>query len=169
MITSWNGTKFICCREACVLVAYPDGHFPDGAQKYSIGFGSQTPLVGPNDRITIEEAFLRMKAHIAENDKVIGRLIKAPVAQHEWDAVASLYYQSGTAALRTVASLFNGGQKREAIGRFADFRGSDGLLWRRTCEMQMALKADYGDLSKYKLYDGPPIPANLSLREFPAE
>lgn len=178
MQTSWNGIKFICCREALVTVAYHDGDNKDGTPKYSIGFGSQTPKVSEGDRITVEEAFKRQRAHIADNDAVIGKLLQVIVTQHEWDAISSLYYQSGTVALRRVTALFNLGYPMEAVRAFMEFdealdptrqekRRVDGLTKRRIREMILAVDGYYGDISRHLYFDGDPRATPREWREFP--
>src|SRR4051812_37436633 len=120
MNTSWNGIKFICAREALVTAAYRDGG-TDEHPKYSIGFGSQIPPVQPGDTISIEEAFSRMKEHIARNDVTIGRLLNAVVTQSVWDALASLYYQAGSLALRSVTVKVHHGPIELMVLDFANW------------------------------------------------
>lgn len=170
MQTSWDGIKFICRREALVTVAYKDGKHDDGSPKYSIGFGSQTPVVAPGDTITVDDAFVRMMAHVDLNDADIRRNIKVAVKQCEWDAVASLYYQEGFDALKAVAGLFM--TKRSsawAIREFANWhKDSDGLLKRRLDEIAMA-RGHYGDLETYKYFDGDPETTLMQSVPFPAQ
>lgn len=155
MQTSWDGIKFICCREALMTHAYHDGNHKDGTPKYSIGFGSQLPAPQPDDIITTDEAFLRMIDHVQLNDRTIRRRLEVEVKQREWDALASLYYQAGNDELTAVASLFNLGLKTLAVLKFAEYHaGSEGLAKRRYREMKMAIDGDYSDISTYPLYYG---------------
>lgn len=160
MKTSWDGIKFISQREAFVSVAYRDGG-TDAEPFYAYGFGNQRRPDGSRvqlgDTITVEEAFRRQAEHIEANDKDLARNIKAPIRQCEWDAIASLYYQEGSDALRAVVPHFNDGDFREGIIEFASW-DKDGLLASRRCkEIRLARHANYGDLAKgFKFYDGNP-------------
>lgn len=169
MKTSWDGIKFICCREALVRVAYHDGDHPDGTPKYSIGFGSQTPVVVPGDTITVEEAFNRMITHIEKSDEKITERLKVAVKQYEWDAIASLYYQSGTIPFEAVVEILN--RRRPSswgIREFAHWhRDSDGLLGRRLEEIALARTNNYGDITTYKYFDGDPKQVQAQERAFP--
>jgi len=173
MKTSIDGAQFIACREALVSRAYVDGKHKDGRLKYSIGFGSQTNEPKEGDTITIEDAFARLKADIAERDITIRRIITAPIRQCEWDAVASLFYQSGTKALRTVGELFNAGEPIFAMAAFLQFNKdqgvpSKGLTKRRIREMIMGVDRYYGDLSQVAFFDGNPRTAARQYMPFPA-
>ncbi len=182
--TSLNGFKFICVREAIVTVAYEDGTGtnPDGTkfQKWSIGGGSQYPPVKPGDTISIPDAFIRIRNHIDDNDVIMSRLIKVPIPQNLWDAVASLFYQAGIVPLRIVADKLNVAPSIWAIAEFARWYESDpndddpkhdrlheGLMARRIREMSLALDGNYGDISRYRFYDGPPKTTPPQWREFP--
>lgn len=171
MQTSWDGIKFICKREALCTVAYKDGKHDDGSPKYSIGFGSQRPLVLPGDTITIDGAFARMIAHVRDNDRDIGRRLKNTVIkQREWDALASLYYQAGVDELKAVAVLLNSGDSVWGILEFAKHHNDNkGLAKRRIREMAMACDGYYGDLATYFLIDGDPDTTTMQAVPFPAQ
>lgn len=171
MQTSWNGIKFICRREALVTVAYHDGDNRDGSPKYSIGFGSQFPQVFPGDTISIDDAFARMVRHVRDNDKTIDRLLKVPVSQSEWDAMASLYYQKGFAALKAVTDLFNARVPSSiAILELSKWHSNiDGLAKRRVREMAMAVDGYYGNIETYLLFDGDPRTTAHRDAPFPDE
>lgn len=169
MKTSWEGIKFICCREALVRVAYLDGKHKDGTPKYSIGFGSQTPTVVFGDTITVEEAFLRQIDHVEANDKVIARRVKVALKQCEWDALASLFYQDGNMACLAVAGLFN--EKVSSIWGILEFanwhENNSGLAKRRAKEIALANAGYYDDIATYKYYDGDPKQVQVQERAFP--
>lgn len=170
MPTSSNGAKFIACREALVTVAYPDGQHADGTPAHSYGFGSQRGgLVKAGDTITIEAAFALLRKDLESRDAIIAKAITVPIKQQEWDAVASLFYQSGTKALRTVAELFNAGKPILALGAFmqfnsgADGKPTDGHTKRRIREMIMGIDSHYGDLSQVAFFEGDP---RVVIRQF---
>lgn len=173
--TDWTGTKQIVCREAIVTVAYEDGVWTEGPlkgqKKYSIGAGSQTGNPKPGDTITIIEAFRLLRHDLEERDGQLGRIIllNTQLSQQEWNALASLHYQASFQASRSIAWLFS--MDREAVpGAFLAWHfKSEGLLARRKREKAIIEHGDYGDLSKFKLYDGDPRKVMAILREFPTE
>lgn len=168
MMTDWMGVKAIICREAIVTVAYKDGKLPDGSQRYSIGGG--TLASGPDETITPEEAIYRVIEHIRTN--VEGPMIKwlrtDKITQHQWNAIVSLGYNAGNVALRAVCASFNTVHPTLALITFAMWgRGNPGLTARRIREMIMGLDGYYGDVSQYKLYEGPPHETQPVWRAFP--
>lgn len=165
MNASWNGIKAIACREALVLVAYWD------KSRWSKGFGYLA--TGGEDSTTIEQAFADLKAHIAKNDLIIAKFLHCDVTQPQWDAVASLYYQRGTAALEAVTDFYNRMAPAKAWKEFLNWNsGQDGIeteghTMRRIRESAMSAYGDYGDISKYKLYAGDPHTTSYVWTPFP--
>lgn len=172
MQTSSNGAKFIAAREAMVTVAYEDGKHADGTPKYSIGFGSQRDEPQPGDTITIEEAFKRLRMDLNDRDLIIAKAITVPISQNVWDAVSSLFYQSGSKALKTVAALFPIGES-PALEAFMDFNsGADGKptaghTRRRQAEWALGKAGDYGDISQFPFFDGDPRKVVRQYLPFP--
>src|SRR3712207_4650644 len=119
MRVSLNGLEFIACREALVTVAYHDGKHPDGTPKWSIGFGSQTPPPKEGDTITVADAFERLKADVRSREPAVNKALTREISQHAFDALFSLYYQAGSAAMQAVADKFNSGPEIWAILEFA--------------------------------------------------
>jgi lysozyme len=176
MQTSWMGIKQIAQREACVLVAYPDD--TTGGNKCSLGFGSQTGNPKPGDTITIEDAFIRLKADIAARDIVIAKCLTRPVTQGEWDALASLYFQAGTEAMKAVAVIYNATPAAISTLAALEFAkwgyGANGLptaghAKRRIREMAMAALGDYGILLTFLVFDGNPRLVPPRAVPFPPE
>lgn len=172
MNTSSDGAKFIAVREALCTHAYPDGKHEDGSLKYSLGFGSQRGLPRPGDTITIPDAFVRLRQDLGDRDVIIGKSLKVPVKQREWDAIASLFYQAGSEALRTVTSLFNSGKPTAAMIAFARFNRNqgvrdDGLSKRRIREMIMGIDGYYGNISAFLFIEGDRLLGQRSHVDFP--
>lgn len=157
---SINGLIFLCQREALVTCAYRDGG-TDEHPKWSIGAGSQTN-VKEGDVITLPEAFKRLRADVAEREKTLNRKLTVQLTPWAFDALFSIFYQRGTAALNRIGDLFNAGQTDAAIWAFTEFPNgaaggfSPGHAKRRAREMMVAWDANYGDLSKIPFYDGDP-------------
>lgn len=164
--TSWEGCLFICQREAFVRVAYEDGVWRsgplEGKPKYSYGFGSQSTHPQPSDNIDIADAVELVRLHCYANDVLLAKHLKREIGQPEWDALASLYYQSGTAAMLQVTAALNNLPRSLAILEFAKFPfgedkiPNDGLAHRRGLEIALAEGHFYGDLSSFMAYDGNP-------------
>lgn len=170
---SLNGAKFVCCREALVTRAYPDGEFADGTPKYSLAFGSQSPRPKEGDKTTIEEAFPRLRADITSREPDLNRRLKIILPRHIFDALFSLYYQAGSDELREVSDLFNARKFGLAIRKFAEYfhnakgEESDGLARRRCLEITLAMAGDYGDIAQYPFYDGDPHKVIRQYKPFP--
>lgn len=170
---SIKGAKFICCREALVTRAYPDGEFDDGTPRFSLAFGSQTPRVKEGETITIEQAFPRLLADIASREPDVNRVLKIMLSQPQFDALFSLYYQAGWDELKAVADLFNDGTPGLATRQFAEYyrdskgRVKEGLARRRCKEIALAENGDYGDISRFPFYDGDPHFVRRQYKPFP--
>lgn len=132
-------------EEAVVLVPYPDG------KHYSQGLGHYDPALRPDSPpITVDQAWALFAEDLVPREAIVSKMVTVPLKQHEFDALVSLYYNKGN-ALRPVAELINAGQPMDAMGRMLavnrDEKGvfKPGLAARRLREMQIFLKADYGD------------------------
>jgi GH24 family phage-related lysozyme (muramidase) len=172
MIVSRNGMLAACCREALVLVAYPD---PTPTQ-CSAGFGQQVPHMRPGDPVTIEWAFSTMKVSAAKRAAELSRRLKVSLEQHQFDALWSLYYQSGVRYMPIkprlpgevhsdypdILALINAGRLDEAADLWpacdANQAGEHmgGLRKRRLLEQAIWVHADYGDLSTIPMWRGNP-------------
>ncbi len=164
----WPGIKFTICREAIVTVAYKDGFFPDGSRRYSIGGG--TLAAGPDEVVEPEEAIRRVILHYREEvQPQINKNLKADISQDQYNALASLTYQAGNVAMRSIVALFNTVHPTLALIAFGLWgRGNPGLSARRIREMIMGLDGYYGDVSQYKLYRGPPHETQYEWTAFPS-
>jgi GH24 family phage-related lysozyme (muramidase) len=173
--TSWDGFRSICTWEALVRVAYYDDSQHQIPPRYAIGFGSQDPMPQPGDTITVAEAFARMRVHVENTDRQLAKDLEVGITQWQWDAVASLYYQRGTKALNAVVEHFNAGQPFLAVAEFVNWNSGQsgvktaGHTARRVCEMMIAERGYYGDLSHYKYFDDDPRKTAPVLRPFPPE
>lgn len=169
MHVSYNGRCFIAKHEACVLVAYPDGHH------FSIGFGHNNPELTNESEITILEAFKLFKDDLIPREEAIAKLVKVPMLQHEFDTFVSVYYQAGNQVRRPIA-FFNNGDRMEAMAElmainrdYSKREFKPGLVKRRFNEMQLFLHGDYGDLTKMKLWKSDPSKTNYIEVPFPEE
>lgn len=166
----------IAQREACVTVSYADDTL--GGDARSLGFGSQSlkPKVG--DTITLDQAWVLLRQDIAKRDVDIAKYLTRPVSQWEWDALASLYFQAGTDALKDVCAAYNRAHNYEhaipalQFAQWAHGRNpvtDEGHAKRRIREMAIAEFGEYGNLSTYLVFDGNPKLVAPRAVPFPPE
>lgn len=170
-----RGLVFKVQREAIVTVPYEDGEWREGPRKgekkYSIGCGSQTPEVYPDDPpLTTPEIIARLRADVAAREVTVNRALKVIVTQGAFDALVSIYYQRGSEPLKAIAELYNSGEPVWAVAKFWDYRsGANGVVTkghtlRRLREMIMAADDNYGDQTFYPFYNGDPRKVAKELR-----
>lgn len=169
-----DGYIEILQREAIVLVPYPDGKFGPGPRqgepKHSQGVGSQTNWdadppreVRADDKaITVERAVVWLKKSVEEREQTINRLLEVEITRHQFTAIHSLFYQSGSDEMREVVGLFNKGKPYLAICAFAKFtkdskgEDSEGLAYRRAGEIAIGAFGYYDDQTRIPVYDSLP-------------
>jgi lysozyme len=163
MQPSRKGLLFIAAREALVLQAYQDG------AHLSIGFGSNDPALKPGDRITVKEAFKRLKKDVGARAHIVTNALTASVQQHQFDAIFSAYYQSGTDALTDIAAAHNSGDEKAVLQAFlkhdTNAKGEPmrGLLKRRIREACLYLTGDYGALDSIPYWKSDPKRTPMGL------
>jgi GH24 family phage-related lysozyme (muramidase) len=159
MGVSLKGAIFMLAREAVVLTAYQDG------EHLSIGAGDNDPNLKPGDTITVEEAFVRFARAIKSREAIVDKaLAKAGIVlpQHQYDALFSGYYQSGTDLLTDVIQAIGTGDYKAISVAFlkhdTNKKGEHkhGLHKRRLREATLFETEDYGDLSSIPFYTGNP-------------
>lgn len=164
-------------REALVTIPYMDGVWRYGPRKgeikVSIGVGSQTPEVQLFDPpISIPQAIERLRADVALREIDINRKLDFVIPQGAFDALVSIYYQKGSAALNEISDLMNAGELDWAIALFKQDRfccGEDGVVTkghtkRRVREMIMAWDNNYGDQSMYPFFNSNPRETKPQMR-----
>lgn len=170
MRVSRSGIVFIAQREALVTHSYQDGDW------YSVGFGHNGPEVKKDLVVSVAEAVALLVNDIRAREPIVSyALLGPPVAQHEYDAIFSGYYQSGSDLLKDVAAKIKAGDRYGAIAKLISHNTNakgeymPGLAKRRWREARIFHDADYGDLSKIKFYDGNPRVVPPSEIPFPME
>ena len=141
MICNDAGVDLIKESEGLRLVSYV---CPAG--KWTIGFGSTGPDVGPNMVITHAEAEARLDADLAHIEKGVEALVKVPISGNQFSALCSFAYNLGLGALggSTLLRRLNAGDTSGAADEFLrwDHIGqseNDGLKTRRTKERALFL------------------------------
>lgn len=134
----------------------------------SIGFGKNDPNLKPGENITVARAFELLKEAIGPRVKDLNRWLKVQLKQHEFDALFSMYYQSGGKFLRKegLIHLINLNRADEALARWPQFdtktvKQLDGkkievhdpnLKRRRLREQHLYRTGDYGTLSPIPIW-----------------
>lgn len=112
----------------------------------TIGFGS-TEGVKMGDTIAVPEALERLRRDVGDAESAIGRCVKVPLSQGEYDAFASLAFNIGSNAFctSTLVKRLNAGDYDgacEEIRRWVYAGGQklEGLVNRREAEFQMCME-----------------------------
>lgn len=156
----------ICQREAIVRVPYPDG------KGHSQGVGNQwnydlnRPVQYGDPIISVPRAIEWLKLAVAEREITLNRMLKVEITAHQFSALHSLFYQAGTDELREVAGLFNDRKPNLAMCAFAKFtknaagEDSEGIAYRRLCEILSGRFDIYIDQDRIPVYDSVPTKRN---------
>lgn len=115
MRTSQAGIDLIKSFEGLELEAYQDI-----AGIWTVGHGHAGPDVHPGLKISPEMAEVLLASDLRKFEDAVNRLVTAPLAQHEFDALVSLTYNIGASALSgsTVLRRLNTGDKAGAADAF---------------------------------------------------
>jgi lysozyme len=139
---SQKGIDLIHSFESCELEAYPDPGSADG-NPWTIGWGSTGPDIGRGTVWTQRQADERFAADLEKFSAGVRKLVDggAATSQNEFDALTSIAYNIGLAALSrsTLLRLHRAGDKEGAAGQFGvwvynDGKKMNGLVRRRAAE-----------------------------------
>lgn len=148
-----RGIKLMHAFEGCRLDAYPDPGSKDG-HPWTIGYGSTGPGIAKGVRWTQEQADARFAADLdAKYGKAVNDMLgDAPTTQSQFDALVSLCYNIGIAALRgsTVMRRHKARDYQGAADAFVMWNKNDGKVMRGLTRRRLA-EAD--------LYDDDGVPA----------
>lgn len=140
--TGVAGLALIKQFESCRLEAY---RCPAGI--LTIGYGS-TENVYDGMRIPMDEALRRLQDHLAPMEAEIGRLVKVPLTQNQFDALACFCFNCGIGAFEksTLLRCLNMHHYDDAAQEFLKWDKVNGvpcagLLRRRQAERELFLKA----------------------------
>ena len=138
------GRKVLADREGRRLKAYRDS-----VGVWTIGIGHTSaagpPRVTPGLTITEAECEAIFARDIVRYEDAVNRAVKAPLAQHEFDALVSLCYNIGTAGLArsTVVRRLNAGDRIGAADAFLMWNKPAEILGRRRGERAQFLGQGY--------------------------
>lgn len=141
MTTSQTGIDLIKRFEGCNLTAYQD---PAGV--WTIGYGSVAPEIATGMTITQDEAESMLLKHLDGVDSAMADMIKVPVNQSQWDALADFTYNLGAENLKSSTLLLRLNQSNYAAASeqfsrwvFAGGQILPGLVARRKAEQELFL------------------------------
>ena len=111
----------------------------------TLGSGS-TEGVKMGDTITVPKAIERLHRDTGKAESAIGRCVKVPLAQHEFDAFTSLAFNVGAEAFcsSTLVKKLNAGDYSGACAElkrwvYVDGRKVQGLVNRREAEFRLCM------------------------------
>lgn len=136
------GRRSLELREGKRNHAYPDP--ATGGDPWTIGFGQTGPDIHPGLYWTDEQCDAALTRSLAETyEPPINRLVTVPLAQHEFDALASFEYNIGVGGFSrsTLLKKLNAGDKLGAADEFMHWVIPAMLVGRRQEERAQFLGA----------------------------
>lgn len=122
-----------------------EAYIPITGDVPTIGYGSTTD-VQMGDTITPPKALERLMRDVGVAESAIGRCVKVPLYQHEYDAFASFAYNIGSEAFcsSTLVKKLNSGDYEGACQElkrwvYVDGRRVQGLVNRREAEFRLCM------------------------------
>lgn len=122
-----------------------EAYIPVPGDVPTIGYGS-TEGVQMGDTITPPKALERLMRDVGVAESAIGRCVKVPLYQHEYDAFASFAYNIGSEAFcsSTLVKKLNSGDYEGACQElkrwvYVDGRRVHGLVNRREAEFRLCM------------------------------
>lgn len=122
-----------------------EAYIPITGDVPTIGYGSTTD-VQKGDTITPPKALERLMRDVGVAESAIGRCVKVPLYQHEYDAFASFAYNIGSEAFcsSTLVKKLNSGDHEGACQElkrwvYVDGRRVQGLVNRREAEFRLCM------------------------------
>jgi lysozyme len=142
--TSAKGIELITSFEGLELTSYKDA-----VGIWTIGYGHTGPEVKYGQKITKEEATDLLKKDLEWVENTIRSLVKTPITQSQFDALASFIFNVGGTRFSksTLLLALNAGEYQKAADEFLkwDKAGGNvlpGLTRRRKAERELFLKGE---------------------------
>lgn len=124
-----------------------EAYIPVPGDVPTIGFGS-TSGVEMGDKISVPDALGRLMRDVGNAESAIGRCVKVPLSQGEFDAFASFAFNVGGNAFcsSTLVKKLNAGDYSGACAElkrwiYVDGRKIEGLVKRRESEYRKCIQA----------------------------
>lgn len=152
MKTSTAGLIALMGREGVVLSTYKDS-----VGVLTIGVGHTTaagdPKPIPGLTITLAEALDIFRRDIVKYEAGVNAAVKVPLEQHEYDALVSFHFNTGSIAKANLTKALNAGDRAGAADAFMGWLKPPEIKGRRVSEQKQFATGDYGDLSTVLVYD----------------
>lgn len=117
MKTSQNGIDLIKRFEGLELESYQDI-----AGIWTIGYGHTGPEVGPDQRLSNQEAEALLRHDLVSREKAVSRLTRVKINQNEFDALISFVYNVGIGAYERSTA-------RRRLNKEDRLGAADALTW----------------------------------------
>jgi lysozyme len=130
MKTSDAGIALVQQFEGLVLTAYPDPGNPATGEPWTIGYG-HTRNVRRGDTCTKEQATAWLREDLEWAEAAVRQLVKVPLKQEQFDALASFVFNVGQGAFgrSTLLARLNAGDYQAAADQFPAWnKGASGVL-----------------------------------------
>lgn len=149
MRVSLEGVTSILSYEEVILTTYDDGY---GVLTIGAGHTAKAGAPKPSKgmRIDLVEAFNIFRQDLEKFEQGVTKEVDVPLTQHQFDALVSWHYNTGSIAKATLTKRLNAGDyssvpEEMARWKFAQGEKSDGLINRRKHEAAIFTSGDYGD------------------------
>lgn len=160
MKVSDSGLAFIARHEGIVLDPYLDTATPP---VWTIGIGHTASAGEPNPKghrtITAVEAVEIFRRDVAKFEDRVNAAVKAPLAQHEFDALVSFDFNTGGIHRAELTRKLNEGDRKGAAAGFMGWLKPAGIYSRRKAEQALFRSGAYGsgDIPLYLAPNGKPV------------
>jgi lysozyme len=150
-------------RQGIIEIAAHEGivdmPYRDAKGIWTIGIG-HTAGAGPPDpsrmprvrRVPLSEIFSIFAADLAAFEKRVNKAVKVPVAQHEFDALASFDFNTGGIDRATLVRHLNDGDRAKAATGFMNWSKPPEIIDRRSKEMELFRSGRYSSGGKVTVY-----------------
>ena len=164
MKVSKHGLVEIASHEAIVPYVYHDSirnrRWPTGVPTWGVGHAKvsgRAPHFGTDLKYGVEYpleyVFEVFRDDIAAFEKDVNRIIKVPLAQHEFDALTSFHYNTGKWLHRaTFTKSLNAGKRELAAKQIMRFRKPPEIIGRREKEQRLFRDGVYSSGGKATIY-----------------
>lgn len=134
-----RGRQRLTDREGKRLVAYRDSK---GIWTIGVGHAAtagSAPIPRKGMKITAEECDRILTADLASREKRLSEALKVPVADHEFDALLSIYFNAGGFLTSTAIKLLNNGDRAGCAKHIMDWVKPKEVTGRRHTEQSQFL------------------------------
>ena len=137
MKTSTEGLIALIGHEGIVLSRYKDS-----VGVFTIGVGHTKAAGGLNPEVfsgtlTMQQALDLLRTDIVKYENGVNAAVKVPLAQHEFDALVSFHFNTGSIGKASFVKKLNAGDRAGAMKGIMDWRKPAEIIPRRTAERDL--------------------------------